>query len=170
MTEYTVQHHPHGTFIKGPCPVPDLLALMEAAKEKGYTIVDAGLGTALGGGFALTSEEGAKLWRAEVEQRIEGLSAVDRWRRGCDTGMSSCHLLALLTGDKGVEPALPHDASDFGRCVRMLDATGLRDRLGEVRDRAWRPFIEAWDELESLYRKEELRPLYLRLRALRGER
>ena len=84
--------------------------------------------------------------------------------------MSSCHLAALLTGDKGVEPAVPHDAGDFGRCVRMLDATGLRGRLGEVRDRAWRPFIEAWDELEEMHRREEFRPLYLRLRDLRGGR
>lgn len=166
MAEYTVQHYPHGIFIRGPIPMPDLLALMEASRESGYTLLDASIATALGGGVALVSEESSALWRAALEKRVEGLSAIDRWKKGCDTGMSSRHLLALLTGEKGVEPALPLDADDFGCCVRMLDATGLRDRISEVSDPAWKPILEGWDELENLYREGMWRLLWTRLRTL----
>ena len=62
--------------------------------------------------------------------------------------------------------SLPHDSVDFGRCVRLLDRfPGWRKRLNEVGIRypAWRPLIDQWNQIEDLYRKDELSEVNLKL-------
>ena len=54
-------------------------------------------------------------------------------------------------------PSIPYDAGDLGRCLRLLDKLPeWRARLDEVAEAfpQWRPLVEHWSELESLYADE----------------
>lgn len=85
------------------------------------------------------------------------------WRNGRDTGMSSVALVSYLMGwpipDElvGESRRTPRDPADLGRCIRALDALPeLRARLQEARGISpqWAALIDAWDEVERLYRLE----------------
>jgi hypothetical protein len=79
-----------------------------------------------------------------------------RWKEGPDTGASSLTLCrALAHGPDVIHQSIdtPRDASDFGRCYRLLKAIpGWRQRIGEVRHLVgWAPLVDAWDDLERLF-------------------
>src|SRR5690606_25893902 len=84
------------------------------------------------------------------------------WANGDDSGISSLTLLSAITGvnflDDGRHrwrPDIPHDPSDFGRCVRLLDSfPELRPQLSKVAEKhsRWAPHVERWAEFEALYR------------------
>lgn len=94
-------------------------------------------------------------------------SGITGWLRSDDRGRSSeamlAHLGPLATGQYWVDvpadarDAHPHDPSDLGRCVKLLDAAPeLRPhhpRMAEL-SATWARLVAAWDELESLYREE----------------
>lgn len=83
------------------------------------------------------------------------------------TGISSKTIWAVLMGVVKSPIAccpgqfdIPYDPSDFLRCHNLLQAIpGWRERLPEVAAifPRWRPFVEAWPELERLYEKEQRR-------------
>ena len=52
---------------------------------------------------------------------------LQNWYRSCDTGISSKTVARVLTGEFCENPNAPHDPSDVGRCVRLLDLA-----VGEV--------------------------------------
>jgi hypothetical protein len=103
------------------------------------------------------------------------LSGLTLWLKSDDTGSSSREMarhLAPLAGlpdyvdargdlddnDQRI-PNTPIDPSDLGRCIGLLDAVPefrpLLPRMAEVSP-LWAAFIEAWTELEGLYREELL--------------
>lgn len=89
------------------------------------------------------------------------------WWRGWDTGTSSKTIAAVLSGNAAVLQIqrgldAPHDTSDVGRCVRLLDlaeANGKRwrGRLADVAAvcPAWAPLVDRWPEIEAAYRDDE---------------
>jgi hypothetical protein len=102
------------------------------------------------------------------------------WLASGDTGISSETIFGVMTGQTmamarryGYCP--PSDPADFGRCYRLLKVMpSWRARLPEVavKFRAWKPLIEAWDELTALYEEEMSKDrapkLYHRMQELRA--
>lgn len=95
-----------------------------------------------------------------------------RWLTGDETGISSLTIVSVLTaGDEYVMgatdhrlhhlgPDAPHDTSDVGRCVHLLDAAeaggaGWRARMPEmVAVRSWRPLVPHWPAIEAAYHRD----------------
>ena len=97
------------------------------------------------------------------------------WLTGRDTGVSSKTIWSVMTGHAVQRTGIPYDPDDFGRCHRLLLAIPeWRDRLDEVADAhpKWRPFVDAWGQMEALYAEESPRRvaprLYELMRSLRG--
>lgn len=83
-----------------------------------------------------------------------------RWALGDDTGASSKAIAAVMTGNMPDKRhvSYPHDGGDLGRCLRLLKAVPeWRARLPEMGERngQWKALVEAWDELDALYAREE---------------
>lgn len=105
-----------------------------------------------------------------------GLAA---WLASDRVGESSRWMAKTLTGYWGApwtEYAYPHDPSDFGRCLGLLDACPeLRDRLPEMAatGREWAALVAHWEELEALFLDEvpsRMCPrMYKRMKELTGE-
>lgn len=99
----------------------------------------------------------------EAEQpaglRSYDLLAVGQWIVGDDTGSSSKWLLATALGGKAPKskwaPSYPRDASDLGRCIRLIElAPSVRDVAFPVLSAAcekWDALIAEWDSLAFLY-------------------
>lgn len=83
------------------------------------------------------------------------------WLLSSDTGVSSKTICAVMTGSKPArDSSPPQDPSDFGRCVRLLNAfPDWRYRMGEVAQKypEWGPLIREWKDLELLYMVELLK-------------
>lgn len=93
------------------------------------------------------------------------------WLLGPDTGMSSMALLSCLMIAAVPNHRYPSDASDFGRCYRMLtELPELRANIPKATARmgpVWRRMGKAWDDLTSLYaqgREDEVYALLLKCR------
>jgi len=86
------------------------------------------------------------------------------WLASDETGLSSRFMLRTMMpgcvpgerdGFQGIQ--YPHDPSDFGRCVQLLDAEPkLRDRLWMLTEHSgqWAALVGDWEHLEALYREE----------------
>jgi hypothetical protein len=156
----------HALIVRGACgiPVGSLPHILALAESRGFDLVDAGACRPLAALLVVTSEEHRAALRAEIERRAQaaaGGDALEEWIRGGDTGISSHTIAEILSGRSGLCGAwgrgAPHDAEDFGRCVRLLELIpGWRDRLSEVAEAepAWAGLVDAWDEVEDLYREE----------------
>jgi hypothetical protein len=184
MSGYTVHRNKHGVFVVGAIPASDLVGLVGAWTDEGFTHLDAGIASAVGATLAVTSEESGAAWRAEIAAANATTDAARRWLRGTDTGMSSLTLFCVLAeGDVLGEarsrmrfaPSIPYDPDDFGRCHRLLEAVPeWRARLHEVAAKhpKWAKLVEAWPELTALYLEEtptgEAPRLYQRMGELEG--
>jgi hypothetical protein len=111
-----------------------------------------------------------------------------QWRAGRDTGTSSETIWAVMLGVTPTYPDVPYDPDDFGRCYRLLEAVPeWRDRLHLVADAypksAWPKLVDAWSELETMWRAvgyakkhdrtwdtAAAKRMYDRMRELRGRR
>lgn len=192
---FVVEERPRGILIFGTLPVSELSALAKAWSERGLDLFDTGVAAALGASFAVTSKEGGKAWRAEIDadlaRRYES-SPEMAWLLGTDTGFSSLEIFYTLAADetarRGAEGRLkrgdsgfgspPQDPDDVGRCIRLLDRfpawRGHLRKVSEAYDR-WRLFVPAWAELEALYREEvpnhegAAPKLFERLKAIHAE-
>jgi len=78
------------------------------------------------------------------------------WAAGRDTGTSSFTIFAAITGQPSPHGRfdVPHDPQDFGRCYRLLKLFpqwrhGLFQTVAKCA--AWKPFVDVWDELTSMY-------------------
>ena len=93
-----------------------------------------------------------------------------KWLESDDTGMSSKFMGSVLNGSGGCEHAIPYDADDFGRCVRLIDAVpAFYERIGRLKSHGdvWQQIAERWDELEKLYREDQVK-LATELGKIRG--
>ncbi len=99
------------------------------------------------------------------------------WLDNGDTGISSKTIWGALMKSSFDYEDVPHDPADFGRCYRLLKVMPeWRARLPEVAalHPEWKPFVDAWDELTTLYEAElpngTAPKLYQRMQELRGDR
>lgn len=172
---YTIERHTHGWLI---CAAPGQRGIpMNALDEcmpmfprhSGGAVFDAGIAHHYNAThnrdrtvFAVTTPEGSKVWRAEIEASIAALAPYTRWWLGTDVGTSSAAVFAILCPitemcDAATEYGrgyTPADADDLGRCLRLIALfPEWRGRLDEVAaaypDTAWPRIIDRWHELEK---------------------
>ncbi len=157
--EYSVRSFQHGAAVFGSIPVPELVALIGAWKECGWTHMDLMIASCLGASIAITGGDAQAKWREELKVG----DANPDWLRSGDTGTSSMTIYAALTGewrtlDRGMDGAdTPKDPDDFGRCYRLLKRfPEWRARLGEVAEKfpAWGPLVREWDQMTKLYERD----------------
>jgi hypothetical protein len=82
------------------------------------------------------------------------------WLASDDVGLSSKYMAGVLSGQFAAEYAHPADSSDFGRCMRLLEAVPeLRDKLDLMRDKSpeWAELVANWERIESMVQAKEYR-------------
>jgi hypothetical protein len=80
-----------------------------------------------------------------------------QWFTGRDTGTSSLTIYGVMMHTTIQRCDIPYDPADFGRCYRLLKLfPEWRERLWEVTEShpEWKPFVDAWDAMETLYEAE----------------
>jgi hypothetical protein len=95
--------------------------------------------------------------------RIDWDTRALEWYRGTDTGISSETIFEAMTGIPVRSHSVPADAGDFGRCYRLLDKfPHWRQRIAEVAVMFpdWKPLVDNWETLESMYRKRDDEGMY----------
>ena len=178
--EYTIEVYPFGLLVcaaDGKSGVPmDALkvasaALMVNIDEHAKAGIDAGIANALGGIFAIGANANLEKWRKQITEYLAlGNTPKEyQWIRGVDCGMSSMALfrkLSCLPQAAGEARArlhgresndTPRDSDDFGRCVRMVEFCGFKDRLNEARGMSpeWNAILSEWDNLCVLYHENK---------------
>ena len=176
--DFAVEFTEHAMIIRGSPTIDACLALSEMArKEYGYDQMDIGMLQVLDAVWVQTTTNGSKAMKAEHEASIAHLPPLERWLSNWDKGISSMTMaVAILPPDSTVPSScrpyvaanagIPHDADDFGRCIRLLDAIPeFRDDLHKVSEKysEWEPIIDHWNELEELYRSQRFDELTQRL-------
>lgn len=82
-----------------------------------------------------------------------------KWAAAGKTGVSSLAMLAVMTGERPKTSfCYPHDGSDLGRCIGLLDAVPeYRERLAEMKaiGPEWAALIDHWPELEARWRRDD---------------
>ena len=88
------------------------------------------------------------------------LLAVAEFLASRDTGVSSQYMASVAIAGKVTKSewldATPSDASDLGRCVRLIEkAPTVRNCFPILRTAspAWASYIDHWDELTTLFRQ-----------------
>ena len=79
------------------------------------------------------------------------------WITGPDTGASSKTIWGVMMCAPVQWPSCPADPSDFGRCFRLLELIPeWRPMLPNVALTypMWAGMVDAWEELEALWREE----------------
>lgn len=148
----------------GDLPIMKMAEVVKMA-PKGAVLapgIASALGASLAAGLPADVEALTKEIRQDLEKEpphIPGLTpAVAAWLMGPDTGLSSMAILSKITGVKTRDPkAAPRDASDFGRCLGLLEvAPEYRDHMNEVATISpeWAAIVERWAEIETLYRSD----------------
>lgn len=93
-----------------------------------------------------------------------------KWAATKGTGASSLALLAVMVGEKPDSSfSYPHDGSDLGRCIRLLEAVPeYRERLGEMAKvgKEWAGLVKHWEELEAMWHEGATEKLYNRMREI----
>lgn len=95
----------------------------------------------------------------------EGMS-ISEWFECDDTGTSSKYMAYVIDGGTTRLPiqsySYPHDADDFGRCLRMVRALGFEKKvfLMLTAGPEWRDIANHWDELVAHYDNENWEGLY----------
>lgn len=94
---------------------------------------------------------------AQDKQSMEASNPLESWLLSGDTGLSSKFMASVLSGHNMKRNDHPYDASDFGRCVRLLEAEPeLRKKLSLMNNHGpyWQILVKNWDKLESLYKDD----------------
>lgn len=89
----------------------------------------------------------------------------NEWIINGETGISSKTIWAAINGvalkgdtyPKGMTFDVPHDPSDFSRCLRYVEDTGItKEQLKSVKDvfPRWSPFIDNWDKIVEVFKSE----------------
>jgi hypothetical protein len=165
---YSVEKLPHGYLIcgsDGGIPLTALRELESLATPK--TVIDLGIvhHYRVSGKphvvYCLVEPAAQADWRNEIRQAIASLPPEERWWRGLDVGLSSASVFAVFAAEpfktfarEYGRGAVPRDADDFGRCVRLLEMFPHWKRdLHRVSESypatAWATVIEEWDRLAA---------------------
>jgi hypothetical protein len=98
------------------------------------------------------------------------------WDTRGERGISSNTIYSVLAPAEIVRWDIPYDPDDFRRCKQLLDLVPeWRERLLEVAEvfPFWKPYTDAWDELDALYEAEassgKAPKLYDRMKVLEEE-
>ncbi len=86
-----------------------------------------------------------------IELRLVG------WFLSDDFGISSCAIVAHMTGLSYESMSAPSDAGDLGRCLRLLKLIPeWEGRIGEMTKygRSWQHLVAKWSELKSAMEDE----------------
>ena len=175
---YTVEKIHNCTVIRGPIPAGDMGKLLVGSfRSEGEQFLDGGLADRLNATLVFGSRKALDAFRtvAPVGEKTQALMDRARlfglgeraiaWLGGYDRGSSSEALFACTTGFHGFEPtrqfdsaALPRDADDFGRCVRLASdvpevARGLTRAM--ALSRSWEILICQWTKLVVLFAKND---------------
>jgi hypothetical protein len=163
---YTIERTEHGILIKGSVPLQDM-PILKVFSKQGYKEMAIGVASALGATMALCEKGGAEKWKAAIDAQAKQSYAdpLRQWLHGSQVGTSSLTLAYGLTREQAVLAALrghsrgdiPYDPADFGRCYNLLEQVpGLRERIGEMTKAFsfWRPYVDNWQELETLWLEE----------------
>lgn len=85
--------------------------------------------------------------------------AIVKWLGGRDTGASSKALALAALGEMPARPTYPSDASDFGRCHRLLaeapEAKAGLAKLGADGGPYWGALVAKWDAITAAYLAED---------------
>lgn len=148
-------------------PVAVVTAAMQAMRCPECGSANVGLG----GG------DDAGLLRASSGTAIQKRLAA--WRSRGDVGISSSTIANAFRSDVPISMGhsyVPQDPADFKRCYELLALIPeWRDKLAVVSGRwpFWRPFVDAWAELEALWAEEsptgKCPRLYERMKVLCAE-
>lgn len=165
FTVFTIEVSEIALVVRGEFPARALGAIGDLAETLGFDRFAMGACGPLGASLVMTSASGFELLQKAIARKAReraGGDALEEWLRGADTGISSLAIAEILggrrCGPEGWVRSPPQDPDDLGRCVRLLDLMpGWRERLREVAEAepSWAALVEAWDELEGLYREEE---------------
>lgn len=170
--KYSFEIHKHGMSVKGPIPMGHFSHVAAIAAEHGWEYMDGGIAEALGATFVACSKESRAKWREELDAKAERDNSANpllAWRHGTDVGMSAATIANAMGGTPLMSwgGSVPHDADDFGRCVRLCrrfewsaaDLVKVAERF-----EAWKPIIECWDELVEDFDQGDYRKVTQRLR------
>lgn len=137
-------------------PTTDLLRVVElvesAIAAEGTMHEPSRVDAAKEAAYALVREHGRTLLEAmrDAERSTERRALL--WLAGNDCGMSSqaiCHHMLGLPSDG----SYPHDPSDLGRCLRMLELfPEWKPRMPEMATYSpeWAALAARWDELAAM--------------------
>jgi hypothetical protein len=113
-------------------------------------------------------------WQTEINEDLDARykDSAQRWWHGLDVGMSAATIFSVLVADDSLKvkagqfarEAVPHDADDFGRCVRLIQRMPeWKPRLQEVADKypntKWPKVLGWWDQLCSMPPAEQTKIL-----------
>lgn len=187
--EYILEKHKYGWLLK---PAPERRGVrMDCLDEitpmmPKDAVVHAGIANALGAIMAIGTDENCTLWKKEIDDDLakQDLSPTLKWLRGTDTGLSSKAIFIALNenwseksearmSSRGSPGHTPADASDFGRCQRLLDIMPEWEKPHMLNlvgmaypGTAWVKIIPEWPRLKALYQREETLELNRELRKL----
>jgi len=111
--------------------------------------------------LTIGTKAGLSRWRAEIEKKLKGLDPESAWWYGLDVGKSSECIFSVLAEPSSAQRRAmaiddgftPLDADDLGRCLRLVERFGWRDKMHKVADvhpnTAWPKIIARWAELEA---------------------
>lgn len=165
--KYSIERYPLGWVLCGPQGIP-----ASALEECGGlfpkdAVIDAGIIHHLraagnrGAVMCIVTKENSRKWREQITESLKTLSPQARWWKGFDVGTSSAAIFAVLCDDQWRhaanemgEKSTPHDADDFGRCKRLMDAIPewrpLLPKVGEkYPETKWPSIIARWDEIAA---------------------
>lgn len=94
-----------------------------------------------------------------------GLTA---WLASDDTGASSKYMASILSGQFSVSHNYPWDPSDFGRCIRLLEAVPeLESELHKMKacSPQWAAVVDNWDKWSELYKARNSNKLYQEMKS-----
>ena len=76
-------------------------------------------------------------------------------------GISALAITARTLGFKVKAYSYPHDASDIGRCIKMLNECPSVDiNVMKGFHHVWDKLVENWEQITTLYSIEEYRQVY----------
>ena len=92
-----------------------------------------------------------------------------QWAASGETGVSSKAILGVMVSSPPeTRFCYPHDGSDLGRCIGLLDAVPeYRGRLSEMKcvGPEWSALVGNWSELEAMWRAGD-KSLYKRMKQI----